>query len=216
MKSILIIGIGHFGAHLTRQLADLGNEVMIIDKHEEQMEDLLHLVTGAKIGDCTEEQVLKSLDVDGFDLCFVCIGGDFQANLVITTLLKDFGAKYVISKVEESLHARLLLRNGADEVVYPDRDITERIAVAVSSDQVFDYFDLEDGYGIYEIAPEKEWVGKSIAEVNVRLAYGINIIAVKKDGATEMNPAPDYIFKDEEHLLVIGHKNVIGKLVKTY
>ncbi len=216
MKSILVIGTGNFGTHLTRRLAALGNEVMIVDKDERRMEDLLPLVAGAKIGDCTDLKVLQSLDVSGFDVCFVCIGGDFQANLEITSQLKDLGAKVVISKANKDLHAKFLKRNGADEVVYPDRDIAEKTAVAYSSDQVFDFIELADGYSIYEIAPEKKWVGKTIQQVGVRSNYGINIVAVKTGRGLEMNPRPEYVFRTEEHLLVIGHRDVIAKLVERY
>ena len=216
MKSVLVIGTGNFGTHLTRRLAALGNEIMIVDKDERPMEDLLPIVAGAKIGDCTDLKVLQSLDVPGFDVCFVCIGGDFQANLEITSQLKDLGARQVISKANKDLHAKFLKRNGADEVVYPDRDIAEKTAVAYSSDQVFDFIELADGYSIYEIAPEKKWVGKTIQQVGVRSNYRINIVAVKTLNGLEMNPRPDYVFKTEEHLLVLGHRDVIAKLVEHY
>ena len=216
MKSVLVIGTGNFGTHLTRRLAALGNEIMIVDKDERPMEDLLPIVAGAKIGDCTDLKVLQSLDVPGFDVCFVCIGGDFQANLEITSQLKDLGAKQVISKANKDLHAKFLKRNGADEVVYPDRDIAEKTAVAYSSDQVFDFIELADGHSIYEIAPEKKWVGKTIQQVGVRSNYRINIVAVKTLNGLEMNPRPDYVFKTEEHLLVLGHRDVIAKLVEHY
>ncbi|MBR0140583.1 MAG: TrkA family potassium uptake protein [Firmicutes bacterium] len=216
MKSILVIGTGNYGKHLTARLAALGNEIMVVDKDERAMEDLLPIVSGAKIGDCTDLKVLESLDVPGFDVCFVCVGADFQANLEITSQLKDLGAKMVISKANKDLHAKFLKRNGADEVVYPDRDIAEKIAVAYSSDQVFDFIELADGYSMYEIAPEKKWVGKTIQHVGVRSNYGINIVAVKTAKGLEMNPRPDYVFRTEEHLLVIGHRDVIAKLVERY
>ncbi len=213
MKSILIVGIGRFGTHLTKQLAKLGNEIMIIDKSEKQLENLLPLVVDAKIGDCSDEKVLKSLDIPSFDICFVCIGGDFQSSLEITNLLREYGAKYIVSKADTDLHSKFLIKNGADEVIYPDSDIAEKVAVAYSSDQVFDYIELANGYSIYEIVPEKKWVGKSIREVNVREKYDINIIAIKIEDNMELNISPDYIFKAEEHLLVIGHRDVIAQLV---
>ena len=127
MKSILIIGLGRFGTHLCQDLAKLDNEIMIVDKDEASLEDLLPLVVSAKIGDCTNEKVLKSLGVGNFDYCFVCIGENFQSSLEITSLLKDLGAKYVVSKANRDIHAKFLLRNGADEVIYPDRDIAEKL-----------------------------------------------------------------------------------------
>ena len=138
MKTILMIGMGKFGHHLCQNLARLGNEIMIVDDREEVLEDLLPVVTSAKIGDCTNEEVLKSLGVRNFDLCFVCIGTNFQSSLEITSLLKEMGAKYVISKANRDIHAKFLLRNGADEVLYPDRDIAVKLAVIVSANHVFD------------------------------------------------------------------------------
>ena len=149
MKSILIIGLGRFGTHLCQDLARLDNEIMIVDKDEASLEDLLPLVVSAKIGDCTNEKVLKSLGVGNFDYCFVCIGENFQSSLEITSLLKDLGAKYVVSKANRDIHAKFLLRNGADEVIYPDRDIAEKVAVRFSANQVFDYVELGNNFSIY-------------------------------------------------------------------
>lgn len=145
MKSILIIGLGRFGSHLCRNLSELDNEIMIVDQDESKLEDLLPYVVDAKIGDCTNEKVLKSLGASNFDLCFVCIGNTFQSSLEITSLLKDLGAKYVVSKANRDIHAKFLLRNGADEVIYPDRDIAEKVAVRFSANQVFDYVELGNG-----------------------------------------------------------------------
>ena len=150
MKSILIIGLGRFGTHLCQDLARLDNEIMIVDKDEASLEDLLPLVVSAKIGDCTNEKVLKSLGVGNFDYCFVCIGENFQSSLEITSQLKDLGAKYVVSKANRDIHAKFLLRNGADEVIYPDRDIAEKVAVRFSANQVFDYVELGNNFSIYE------------------------------------------------------------------
>lgn len=214
MKSILIIGLGRFGAHLCMDLSRLDNEIMIVDQDEARLEDLLPYVVSAKIGDCTNEKVLKSLGVGNFDLCFVCIGNNFQSSLEITSQLKELGAKYVVSKANRDIHAKFLLRNGADEVIYPDRDIAEKVAVRFSANQVFDYVELGNSYSIYEIAPLPEWIGHSIKEINVRAAYNANIIGVKADGTMKLTPGPDYIFQKNEHLMVIGHQDDIEKIVR--
>lgn len=214
MKSILIIGLGHFGSHLCKNLAALDNEIMIVDENEEMLEDLLPLVTSAKIGDCTSEKVLRSLGVGNFDICFVCIADNFQSSLEITSLLKELGAKYVVSKANRDIHAKFLLRNGADEVIYPDRDMAENAAVRFSANQVFDYVELDKDYSIYEIAPLPEWIGKSIKDVNVRVKYNTNIIGVKDENGMKLLPHADYIFHAEEHLMVLGHKKDISQLVK--
>ena len=146
MKSILIIGLGRFGTHLCQDLAKLDNEIMIVDKDEASLEDLLPLVVSAKIGDCTNEAVLKSLGIGNFDICFICIGNNFQNSLEVTSLIKEIGAKYVVSKANRNIHARLLLKNGADEVVYPDRDVAEKVAVRYSANNVFDYTELAEHF----------------------------------------------------------------------
>ena len=214
MKSVLIIGLGKFGHHLCHNMVRLGNEVMIVDEREEVMEDLLPFVTSAKVGDCTNIEVLKSLGVGNFDLCFVCIGTNFQSSLEITNQVKELGAKYVISKANRDIHAKFLLKNGADEVTYPDRDIAERLAIRLSANHVFDYVELTDGFGIYEIPPCDEWVGKSIREVNFRAKYHISILGTRKDEQTSLLPAADHIFRKDAHLMVIGKMEDVDKLLK--
>lgn len=206
--------MGRFGTHLCMDLSKLDNEIMIVDREEEKLEDLLPYVTSAKIGDCTNEKVMKSLGVGNFDLCFVCIGSNFQSSLEITSLLKEFGASYVVSKANRDIHAKFLLRNGADEVIYPDRDIAEKVAVRFSANQVFDYVELGSGYSIYEIAPLQEWIGKSVREINVRAKYNINIIGIKGDSGISLTPGADYIFQNGEHLMIIGSQKDIAKIVK--
>ena len=210
MKTVLIIGMGRFGQHLCRKMLKLNNEVMIVDRNEEAMEDLLPLVTNAKIGDCTNEEVLHSLGIGNFDLCFVCIGTNFQSSLEITSLLKEAGAKYVISKATRDIQAKFLLRNGADAV----KDIAERIAVRYSADNVFDYIELDEEYSIYEIPPLREWIGKTIGEVDFRARLNSSIIGTKLNGITSFLPGADHVFRADEHLMVIGKKKDIDKILK--
>ncbi len=216
MKSILMIGMGRFGSHLCMNLSKLDNEIMIVDCCEEKLEDLLPYVTSAKIGDCTNEKVLESLGVSNFDLCIVCIGNNFQNSLEITSQLKELGGKRVISKANRDIHAKFLLKNGADEVIFPDRDIAERLAVSLSADEIFDYIHLKDGYSIYEILPMEEWMGKSIKDINIRVTYHLSIIGIKSGEHIQINPTADYTFKPEEHLIVIGHENDVKKIIKKH
>lgn len=213
MKSILMIGMGHFGTHLCMNLSRLDNEIMIVDKCEERLEDLLPYVTSAKIGDCTNVKVLESLGVSNFDLCIVSIGSNFQSSLEITSLLKDLGAKHILSKANRDIHAKFLQRNGADEVIFPDRDVAAKLAVRLSADNVFDYINLADGYSIYEIAPRREWVGKSVLDLNFRARYHLSIIGVKYSDHTRILPGADYTFKADEHLMVIGLQKDIEKIL---
>lgn len=172
MKSVLIIGMGKFGHHLCKDLIALDNDVMIIDQQEERVSDLISLVTNVQIGDCTNPQVIKNLGVGNFDIVFVCIGTNFQSSLEITSLVKEMGARYVISKANRDVHAKFLLRNGADEVIYPDRDIAEKLARRCSANHVFDYIELDDEYSIYEIPTAEEWVGHSIRDIDIRKNTG--------------------------------------------
>ena len=207
MKSILVIGIGRFGKHLCMDLVENGNE------KEENLEDILSLVTSAKIADCTREEVLRSFGVRNFDICFVCIGTNFQSSLEITSQLKELGAPYVISKATRDIQAKFLLRNGADEVVYPDRDIAKRLAIKVSANHVYDYMEMGD-YSIYEIQPLEEWVGKSIKQMNFRVKYNANILGIKREGQSTLLPDADHVFQADEHLMVIGKKMDIDRIVK--
>ena len=209
MKSILIIGMGCFGHHLAKNFLENGHDVMIIDENEEAIEDMVPYATSSKIGDCTKEEVLKTIGVRNFDAVFVCIGTNFQSSLEITSLVKELGAKRVISKVTRDIQAKFLLRNGADEVIYPDKDIAEKWAERYSLDNIFDYIDLP--------GPLQEWVGKSIRESNIAAKYKVSILGIRMSGDEEMNimPSADYVIQDKEHLMVMAHNDVAARLLDT-
>lgn len=214
MKSVLIIGIGDFGRHLAIKMMDLKNDVMIVDKNETIIEELSPLVTDAQIGDCTNEAVLRSLGIKNFDICFVNIGNNFQSSLEVTSLLKDLGAKYVVSKASRDVQAKFLLKNGADEVVYPDRDIAEKLAIRSSADNILDYINLTPEYSILEIPVIDAWIGSSIQEVNVRRKYHVSILAVKKEDNIMPMPKADYIFNENDRLIVLGRPSDVIKLAE--
>lgn len=215
MKSILIIGMGRFGNHLCRKMLELKNQVMIIDTVEEKLSSMMPFVTSAKIGDCTNVDVLESIGVNNFDICFVCIGTNFQSSLEITSLLKEHGAKYVVSKATRDIQAKFLLRNGADEVIYPDRDIAEKMAMRYSADHVFDYIELNDEFSVYEIPVLDKWIGKTIREVDFRARYKVSILGTKKESdEMQLMPGADYVFNREEHLMVIGKKEDVNNILK--
>ena len=174
MKNFLVIGLGRFGEHLSRRLAELGNDVMVVDENEEVISRIAGAVTCAQIGDCKNEEVLRSLSVNGFDICFVCIGSDFQSSLEITSLLKEMGARRVISKASTRIQEKFLLRNGADAVIFPEKDLAYKLAVQYSGHNIFDYHQISDNIAVYEVAVVRSWIGKSIREVDVRKAHNIN------------------------------------------
>ena len=214
MKSFLIIGMGSFGHHLCSSLSKLKCEIMVVDREESAVEDVLPLVVSAKIGDCTNPEVLRSFSVKSFDTCFVCMGTNFQNSLQITSLLQEMGANRVLSKADEDIHAKFLLRNGADAIIYPEKDIAERIAIEESSDNIFDCMELGDGYFIMEINPRKEWLGKTIREMDFRSRYRLNIMGIKQDGVLKLMPDLNYAFREGEHLMVMGTEEDILKVAK--
>ena len=213
MKSILVIGLGRFGRHLAKKMMDLGNDVMIVDKDAEIIEHYSMTFTDSQIADCTNSAVLRSLGVHHFDFCFVCIGGDFHSSLVITALLKELKAKYVVAKAKQDIQADLLSRIGADEVIYPEREMAETLAVRYSANNLFDYIELTEEYGIFEISVPTSWIGRSIKELDVRRKYRINIIGIKYEDELKLLPGADYCFKEEDHIMLIGKRDEMDKLV---
>lgn len=212
MKNILIIGIGRLGRHLAEKLTELNNSVMIVDKDENIINELAPRYTNAMIGDCTKEGVLRSLGVNNFDICFVTISDNFQSSLEITSLLKELGAKYVVSKANRDLQAKFLLRNGADEVVYPERDIAEKLAIKHNAKNIFDFVEVTDDFAIFEIPILKKWTGKSISEIDIRKTYHINVLAIKKGDNVKVLPEANYIFDESDHMIVIGRPTDVFKL----
>jgi trk system potassium uptake protein TrkA len=213
MESILVIGAGKFGHHIAEYLCDMGNDVMLVDKNEELIEEYADAVTDAQIGDFTIKSNLSALEVKDYDYVFVCVG-DFQDSLVITSYLKELGARHIIGKASSLIHEKFLLQNGADEVVYPERDIAYHMAVEYDNTSIFDYFQLSDDTGIYEISVPDKWAGKSLANINVRKAHGITVIAYKEDDKIISINSPEYVFSKDKHIIVMGKKSDIKKISK--
>lgn len=205
MKSVLLIGLGRFGRHMAERLIEEGNEVLGVDIKEERVNDAMDMVTDAQIGDATNAHFVESLGVRNFDLCVVAIGDNFQSSLETTALLKDCGASKVLARANRDVHAKFLLRNGADHVVYPEKEMAQRLAVKYGNDNIFDYIELTEEYAIYEIPVPETWVGSSIVEEEVRKKYRISILATKEEG--NMNPLPgaEHVFQSTETLIVMGH-----------
>ena len=215
MKSFLIVGMGSFGHHLCRALVEQKCEVMAVDQNGETLEDVLPLVVSAKVGDCTNEEVLRSFSVESFDACFVCLGdSNVLGSLQITSLLKELGAKKVFSKAEDDIQAKFLLRNGADEIIYPELEVATSIAVSESSDSIFDCIRLSADYSIYELEPLERWLGKSLKDLNFRAKYDLTVIAAVKGETIRPNLGPNYVFRAEEHLLVLGRIEDIRKVIR--
>ena len=214
MKSVLLIGLGRFGRHMAERLIAEGNEVLAVDINEERVNDAIDMVTDAQIGDATNEHFVESLGVRNFDLCVVAIGDDFQSSLEATALLKDCGASLVLARANRDVHAKFLLRNGADHVVYPEKEMAQRLAVKYGNDNIFDYIELTEEYAIYEIPVPDTWVGSSIVEKEVRKKYHISILATKEAGRMNPLPGADHVFRGAETLIVMGHFRDVRTVTK--
>ena len=214
MKSILIIGLGRFGRHMAKKFSEQNNDVMAIDINEERINNVLSVVTNALIGDATNEQFMETIGVRDFDLCVVAIGDNFQSSLETTALLKDLGAKFVLARASRDVHAKFLLRNGADDVIYTEKETAARLAVKYGSDNIFNYIELNDEYSIYEIAVPSSWLNKSILKVNVRSKYGISILATKQGNNIYPLPKPEHVFTDSESLMILGKNEDVSRFIK--
>ena len=214
MKSILLIGLGRFGRHIAMKLTELNHEVLAVDINESRVNEVLPYVTNAQIGDSTSEQFISSLGVRNFDVCIVAIGDNFQSSLETTALLKDYGAHQVVARASRDVHAKFLLRNGADNVVYPEKQLAAWTAVRYSADHVFDYISLTDDYSIYETAVPSDWVGKSIIELQVRQKNQLNILATKYDDVLDPMPGADHIFREDELVYVLGSNKTLAKFLR--
>lgn len=214
MKSILVIGLGRFGRHMAKKFSEQNNDVMAIDINEERINNVLSVVTNALIGDATNEQFMETIGVRDFDLCVVAIGDNFQSSLETTALLKDLGAKFVLARASRDVHAKFLLRNGADDVIYTEKETAERLAVKYGSDNIFNYIELNDEYSMYEIAVPSSWLNKSILKVNVRSKYGISILATKQGNNIYPLPKPEHVFTDSESLMILGKNEDVSRFIK--
>ncbi len=214
MKSFLIIGTGRFGKHLAKKLIDLGNDVVAVDKDAEKIEHLNTLLTDSFVGDCRNEAVLRALGVNNFDVCFVCTAENFQSSLEITSLLKELGADFVVSTAKRDRQADLLKKIGADDVIYPEKQIAEKTGIRYNAKNIVDLIQISDDYAIYEIPVHDSWINKTIIDVNVRKNYKVNIIAIKNDHNINAAPGPDYTFRPNDHIMIIGKQADVFKLTE--
>ena len=204
MKNILLIGLGRFGRHIALQLNKLGHEVLAVDSNEERVNEILPIVTNAQIGDSTNTEFLKSLGIGNFDVCIVTIGGNFQNSLETTSLLKELGAKLVVSRAERDVQEKFLLRNGADEVIYPEKQVANWAAIRYTADHIRDYIEVDGAHAIFEAEVPEGWIGKTVGELDIRRKYSINIMATKENGKINMAVSPETILTGNITLLVLG------------
>ena len=211
MKNILLIGLGRFGKHIAMQLNEMGHEIMAVDINEERVNRILPFVTNAQLGDSTDASFLESLGIGNFDICFVTIGGSFQNSLETTSLLKELGANLVISRAERDVQEKFLLRNGADRVIYPEKQVAKWASIRYADDHILDYMEVDASHAIFEVAIPDEWIGRSVGELDIRRRYNINILAVKKEREVSVTISVDTVLEADSTLLVLGDYKAIQK-----
>ena len=211
MKNVLLIGAGRFGRHIAMQLSQLGHQVMAVDTNEERINDVLPFVTNAQIGDSTNAEFLRSLGVGNFDVCFVTVSGSFQNSLEATSLLKELGAKCVVSRAERDVQAKFLLRNGADHVVYPEKQMARWAAIRYTGDHIFDYIEIDDKHAIFEVEVPDGWVGKSVGALDIRRRFGINVLGIKRSGKTDVSITPETVLSGGVTILALGEYRALQK-----
>jgi len=210
MKSVLIIGAGQFGIHIAKRMGKMRCEIMAIDNSEERINAILPYVTNAQIGDSTNMDFVRSLGIPDYDVCIVTISDSFQNSLETTALLRELGARKIISRAQNDVQEKFLLRNGADETVYPEKQTANRLAIKESSDDILDVFQIDHDVNIYEVRMPKAWIGKTIAELDIRKKHHLNIIAVRTPEQLVV-PMPDMELYAEDDLLIIGNIKDVKK-----
>ena len=213
MRNVLVIGLGRFGRHCASKLLELGHQVLAIDRNQNRVEAALNFMNNVAIGDSTRQDFLESLGIEDFDVCIVTIGDDFQSSLETTALLKEMGAKKVVARASRDIHAKFLLNNGADEVVYPERVIAEWTATKHSADCILDYISLDEKHALFEIDVPERWVGKSLSQLNVRRKYNINVVAIKDGEDFIAGFDPDMPLQAHQTIMIIGLNKDVMKLI---
>lgn len=211
MKSVLLIGLGNFGSQLAKQLNERGHEVMAIDKNEARVNDILPYVTEALIGDSTNREFLRTLGVGNYDVCIVTISVDFQSSLETASLLKELGAALVVSRADRDVQEKFLLRNGADEVINPEKQIAGWAAIRYTANNIADYIRLDDEHAIFEVRVPAPWIGCTVGAIDIRKKYGINILAVREDGKMDLSVTPETVLTADKTLLILGEQRSIEK-----
>lgn len=213
-KSILVIGLGKFGKHISETFIENGHEVMGIDINEDRADNAVDIIQNILIDDARDEKFMKTLGINNFDLAVIAIGDNFQSVLEITVILKDLNCKFIVARANSEIHKKLLLRNGADHVVYAEKEIAERLAIKFGADNIFDFIELTPEIGIYEISVPKIWIGKTIIDLAIRNKYNISIIATKKNRKIKPIPNPEHMFTEDETLIIMGENDDIEKVTK--
>ena len=204
MKSYIVIGLGRFGTRAAKRLYELGCDVLAIDRNSELVQPISNQVTQAVVGDARDKEVLRALGAKDFECAIVAIGDNLADSVLATMNLKELGVPYIVCKASDDTHRQVLIKLGADRVVIPEQEQADRLAKNLSTPNVLEYIELSEECGIIEIPAPKDWIDKSLRELNVRAKHGINIIAIKQESKINVSPSPDYKIVAEDVMVVLG------------
>jgi len=212
MKQFMVVGLGRFGSSVATTLASKGYDVLVVDSDADKVQEISSLVTHAVQADATDEDALKTLGVNNFDIAIVSIGANIHANILATLILKEQGVKYVVVKAQDGLHGKLLTKVGADKIVYPERDMGVRVANNLISANVLDYIELAPGYSIAEVVASEKLSGMTLAETDIRGKFGVNVIAIKNEHKVNVSPEATDVIDSGDILVVMGHEDGLKRL----
>jgi len=214
VRSYVVAGLGRFGSEVARQLCQLGCEVLVIDQSNDLVQQISPDVTHAVVADATDKEVLKALGVRDFDCAIVAIGDDLSASVLVTLNMKELGVPFVVCKAHDDTHRRVLQKLGADRVTIPEQENAARVARSLSSNNVLDYIELSEDYGIIEVPAPKSWWDQTLKDLNVRAKLGVNILAVRRNGRINVSPAADFAICGGDIMVVLGDTLALEKVQK--
>lgn len=212
MKQIAVLGLGRFGRSLAKSLEDMGHEVLGVDANEEIVDEMSEVITNAVQANVQEENALRQLGITNFDVVVVSIGGDIQASIMTTMLLKEMGVPYIVCKVTTDLHAKIVSKLGADRVIFPERDMGIRLARSIANSDILEFIELSSEHSMLEIHTPQDWAEHTIIESNVRARYGIYIVAIRRGDEMIVTPGPSETLHKGDILIVIGSNDQLEKL----
>ena len=211
-KQYIVVGLGRFGRAIAETLCLDGAEVLGVDRRMDLVEDMRDILTHTVQIDAMDREALGALGVQDFDVAFVTMGSDIRASGTIVLMLKELGAKRVIAKAHDEFHGRMLEKLGADQVLFPERDMGRRVARNLISGNVIDYLELSSEYSMAEIRPRPEWVGRSLMELSMRSKLGINVVAIRSGEKLNAMPMPEDVLQEEDVLLAVVKEETLKKL----
>lgn len=212
MKSFVVIGLGRFGTSVAEELYALGHEVLAMDREESRAQRVAETITHTMIADAKDETVLQSIGVRNFDGIIVCMT-DIEDSVMVSLMLKDMGAKYIVAKSQSKQHTRMLELIGVDRIVFPEQDMGVRLAQTISSRRALDFIELSPDYAIVELPLPRSWAEKTLAEIGARKQFGINVLAVRREkDKTYVSPKAEFLLKEKDILILVGENRNIRKL----